>query len=106
MSTDEKLTATEVSESLTGYDEIGITQAFGALAELEGNMPARALAFVLFRRQEQVHDEAYKSAMALPAKALADLFADEPDEDEGDADLGLGSPAGKDDSTSESEPTN
>lgn len=94
--TDEKLTATEVSESLTGYDEIGIAKAFGEIESLKGNMPARALAFVLSKREGKTHDEAYEAAMSLSAKALGDVFADEDDEVIPDEPV---TDAGKDDSS-------
>lgn len=95
-----KHSATEVSESLTGYDEIAITQNFGAIEALDGNMPARALAFVLFRRQGQKDADAKHTAMSVPAKTLAEMFEDDeviPDDPVTES--------GKDSSPPESEPT-
>jgi hypothetical protein len=79
-----KVTATEVFESLTGHDEVAVTEAFGASSErLQGTMLARSLVFVLERRDGKPHNEAYEAAMAIPQKALLDYFVPEDDDEAG-----------------------
>jgi len=84
-----KHTANEVAGSLTGYDEIAITQAFGnPLEELSQLTVIRALLFVL-RRREGMGDHAARAvAMHTTQQAAQDYLADEPDDlevDEGKA---------------------
>lgn len=89
-----KLTASDVMDTLTGFDEIAIEQAFGEdvsrLAHVSVGKFGRALAFVLARRGGMKDAEAKKHVLGLTRREVEDMFAD----DEG-GDL-PGSEAGKD----------
>ena len=79
------ITAEEALESLTGFDEIAIAQRFddiGALVERGGSMFARALVFVLKRRDGLDDMAAHAAAMALPLRELNAFFVAEPEEGE------------------------
>lgn len=95
-----ELTADEAFDSLTGFDEIAITKAFGkAITAMSGDRSEaftwlRALVFVLGRRNGAKDAEAYAAAMALPLRELNTYFTPEPaDVDPDDPD----SESGKDD---------
>lgn len=76
-----QVTATEVFESLNGYEEIGIVEAFGAPpAELKGSMLGRALVFVVARRDGTSHAEAVDHAMKVSLNDLTDYFVPEDDD--------------------------
>jgi hypothetical protein len=75
------LTAGEVFDSLTGFDEMAISQHFGHnvtdLAE-NSTMWARALVFVLLRRDEQINDDdARDKALKMSLKDVTTYFAEE-----------------------------
>ena len=82
-----KQTADEIFESLNGYDEIAIAQQFGSvvgdLAQHNQSMFARALVFII-KRREGASDEAAKTAvMEMPVKELTEyLTAEETSEEE------------------------
>lgn len=79
-----ELTANEMLESLTGYDEIAISRAFGRdpleLAESKPTMLARSLAFVHMTREGQSADVAKKAAMELSIRQANDYFQDSEEE--------------------------
>lgn len=92
------MTATEMFESLTGYEEIAIAKAFGTrvleLAETDKMSLGRSLAFVHYKRSGQKDSEAKQSAMGMTIREVQDYFADEPDDldpDDPDTDTGKGS---------------
>jgi hypothetical protein len=75
--------ANELTDTLNGYDELAISKAFGEdISQVKARplMFLRALAFVDFRRQGIKDGAAYKAAMELLSKDLADHFPDDPDE--------------------------
>lgn len=99
---DVKPTMQEIADSLTGYEEMGIERAFGkALENLSITTSARALGFVLAKREGQTHDEAFKTVMELRALDLADRFADVDQEPMPEEPV---TTAGKDDSPQPIEP--
>lgn len=74
-------TAEEVMDSLTGHEEMAISQHFGkVVADLADNDPSmmlRALVFVCQRRQDGVNDDdARNAALDLRAKDVLDFFPD------------------------------
>src|SRR4051794_25438317 len=69
------LTIEAMTESLTGFEEIAITKAFGVdIAELPGTQPVRALVFAYRRRQGDTDKDAYDAAMSLSMRAAMDHF--------------------------------
>lgn len=90
-----QFTAEEVADSLTGFDEMAIKQHFGStltkLAE-DQSMLARALVFVLKRRDGANDDDARNDALGMALKEVMSHFADESVE------------SGKDESSSEPQP--
>lgn len=92
---DTTLTAEEVLESLTGHDEMAIAQHFGRTVSqfAEGNDQsgvARALIFVLKRREEGVSDDAARNAaLDMTLKQVLGYFADDA---EVDSEAGKGEP--------------
>lgn len=103
--TDAKMTADEVVDSLTGFDEIAIRNAFGMDILKSGeDQPAtmlRSLAFVLNRREGMTDSDAKNAALSMTLGEVNALF--EEDEDEAVPD-DPSTPLGKDDSPSESRP--
>lgn len=81
------LTAEEVFDSLTGFDEIAITQHFGRtvseLAEKDQSMFGRALVFVVKRREGATDDEARNAALGLAMKDYVAFFPDASVEESG-----------------------
>jgi hypothetical protein len=79
-----QITASEMLESLTGYDEIAIATHFGSealeLAEKKPTMLARAMAFVHMTREGQSTSEAKKAAMTLSIRAANEYFVTSEDE--------------------------
>lgn len=77
---------TEVTESLTGFDEIAIEQAFGAgiadLLDSKATTAARALLFVLRRRAGMKDNEARKAVMEMRLGDVQDEFDTAGDEDD------------------------
>lgn len=84
-------------DSVTGYDEIAITQAFGRYFGVlvdDPTMLARALIFVLKRREGMKDAEAKKFVMELRVGQVNDWFDNDEDADPEDPDT----PAGEGDS--------
>lgn len=87
-------TPDEVLDTCTGYDELAIEKAFGADVETlinsgQGLKYLRALAFVQELHGGAKHDEAKKTALSLPVKALNDRFSEpEPDDELPGSDTG------------------
>jgi hypothetical protein len=75
------LTAEEMTESLTGFDEIAVEKHLDlriyADAEREPVKVLRALVFVHRRREGDDDAAAKQYAMDLPLKALQDYFAED-----------------------------
>lgn len=78
-------TLDDLADSLTGFDEIAIKQAFkqtvAQLADDPGQL-IRALIFVHRRREGDNDVTAWNAAQAMPARDALDYFPDE-DEDSG-----------------------
>lgn len=77
----DKLTVTEMTESLTGFDEIAISKQFGKeVADLSGTMVTRAMVCIALSR-ENGHDikAAYNASMSMPLKEIMAFFAPEPE---------------------------
>lgn len=77
----------EFVESLTGFEEIGIEEAFGQgivqLLETKATMAARALIFVDRKRSGLKAQEARKAALEMRLGDVQDYFVDEqPEVDE------------------------
>lgn len=75
----DKLTVTEMTESLTGFDEIAIQRQFGKeLADLSGTMISRAMVCIAISRANG-HDikAAYNESMGMTLKTMQDFFAPE-----------------------------
>lgn len=76
------LTADEVIDSLTESDEDAIVHHFGdTWTNLALNNPAklaRAMAFVVKRREGLTDDEARQVARSLTTKGYSEFFAEEP----------------------------
>lgn len=75
-------TVEEMTESLNGFEEIGIREAFGApLNKLDAKdgsgMVLRALAFVAYRREGLQHADAHKAALTLTLKEATSFFAED-----------------------------
>ena len=74
------LTAEEVLDSLTGFDEIAIAQHFGRtvgeMAEKDQSMFGRSLIFVVKRREGVNDDDARNAALSLTMKEYVSYFAD------------------------------
>lgn len=72
-------TPKEVSESLTGFDEIAVKQKFGAppttLAQEDQTQFMRALVFVLRRRDGKTDPEAFHLAQTMTIGELAEAFS-------------------------------
>lgn len=74
------MTLEEMSDTLTGFEEIAIAKAFEKpLESLLGMRVYRALAMIWHRRTDELNDaDAYEAAMNLPLKECVGYF----DEDE------------------------
>lgn len=74
-------TSEQVFDSVTGFDEIAIAQHFGRtimeLAENDATMFARALVFVVVRREGEPDDAARTAALSISFKELNGYFAEE-----------------------------
>lgn len=84
----EKIDLGELSQSLTGFDQVAIRLRFGTRLEdlMEDTMTFMyALYFVHLRRQGAKDADAYSQAMSLPLSQISEVFkgADADDEDEG-----------------------
>lgn len=101
------LTAEEVTESLTGWDEIAVAKHFDGFdlymsGEAKPMLLLRALAFVHLRRAEAGTDAAaHKAAMDLTVADLYDYFEQDDEANPEDPDTD----SGKDDSTPAVEPS-
>lgn len=77
----EKPTPKEVSDSLTGFDEIAIKQKFGdplkKLADDDQTQFLRALVFVIRRRDGKPDSEAFHIAQSITLGAISDEFRGE-----------------------------
>lgn len=79
----EKPTMTEVTDSLTGYDEIAITQQFDRDFAVLLDFPTtlgRALIFILKRRDGLTDKEAKREVMNMRLGDVNDYFAEDPDD--------------------------
>lgn len=91
----EKQSAEEVMESLTGFDEMAISQHFGrVVSDLVNDQStlARALIFVLNRREGLNDDDARNAALMLPLKEVISFFATD-EGAESDEESGKGEPS-------------
>lgn len=90
-----KQTPLEVADSVTGFDEMSITQHFGKpLAELQftdGSMWGRALMFVLKRRDGLNDDDARNAVLNMTIKEVFESFATD-SEDDSDGESGKDEP--------------
>jgi hypothetical protein len=86
------VTASEVFESMTGYEEIAISEAFGVNpndydeegnSRLVGTLLGRALVFLHERREGKSDAEARDIAMSLTMPSLIDYFLPEGDDEAG-----------------------
>lgn len=81
-------TSEEVTDSLTGHDEMAIAEHFGNTVGYfmvkDAMMFARTLVFVTMRREpnKMNDDDARNAAMDMPFKQVMDYFADAKDEGE------------------------
>lgn len=74
-----------LAKSLTGFDEIAIEKAFSlSFSDLGGTLIARALLFVVFRREGKNDPTAYLDAMNVAVGELEDYFETPQDESLGD----------------------
>jgi hypothetical protein len=79
-----KQSVDEIAGSLTGFDEIAIQQMFrGDMSDLSPTMTARALVFVLKRREGLSDKDAYSAVMHLPLGEVNDSFGIEGDDEAG-----------------------
>lgn len=77
----EQVSAEEMAESLTGFEEIAIERAFGAeVYDLPPVKTLRALVFVLLKRQGLRDPEAKEQVLAMPLKEVNGHFC-EPEEE-------------------------
>lgn len=75
------MTAEEMFESLTGYEEVGVSQHFGAeIGSLAGSKPTmflRSMVFTHLVREGKTAKEAKAEVMGMPLKACNDYFAED-----------------------------
>lgn len=78
------LTFTEMTESLTGFDEIAVEKHMGIDPYSDGERKpikaVRALVFVHLTRQGKNAPQAVEEAQSMPMKDVMSYFAEEPDE--------------------------
>jgi len=76
------MTASEVVQSLTGYEEIAIEKALGKPIEHLGTESGllRALAYVTEKRGGSSESDAKRRALSLTRKELETYFSDDEDE--------------------------
>lgn len=94
------LTADDMFESLTGFDEIAVKQTFGGrtAVDLSQNDPLqflRALIYVDQTRRGLKDKQAWNAAQGLTLGGAADYFSDDPEEVDPEdpvTDLGKGEP--------------
>jgi hypothetical protein len=89
-------TQEQVTDSITGHDELAIAEHFGQtvadLAENAGTMFVRCLVFVVKRHEGATDVEAKKAALDLTLGALQAYFAEESVEEVGKDELPEPSP--------------
>lgn len=69
------LSVSEMSESLTGFEEIAVSKAFGKeIGDLPGTQPLRALVMVWHKRDGLDDSAAYQAAMNLSLKGCTGFF--------------------------------
>lgn len=75
----EKLNVEELTESLTGFEEIAISKVFSVkdFMTLPGTMSVRALLFVVYKRDGDNDTDAYQKAMEMSMKAVQEFFDDD-----------------------------
>jgi hypothetical protein len=82
--TSAQISATDMVESITGFEEIAIEKHFGLDVYQDGEdkpiKVMRALAFLLRTREGLDAKTAKEQVMAMPMGAVQDLFADELEE--------------------------
>lgn len=82
-------TANDVFNTLTGFDEIAIKREFKAdvltLAKTDKAGFLRALVFIDHRRAGVKDRDAFKATMELLLSEVTDYFADEPADDDAEA---------------------
>jgi hypothetical protein len=80
-------TMEDVAQSLTGFDEIAIAQQFGRtvtdLGQNDATMFARALVFIIKRRDGATDEEAKNAALEMSLKDSAAVFATPSEEESG-----------------------
>lgn len=80
-----KITANEMVQSLTGFDELAIEKHMGIDPYADGERKPmavmRAMVFVLRRREGASDQEARQAAMEMPMGVLKDTFAEEEPEE-------------------------
>lgn len=90
-------TAEQVFDSVTGFDEIAISQHFGRtvqeLAEKDASMFGRSLIFVVKRREGATDDEARNAALGLTFGEFQTFFAEATEEEAGKGEQPEESPA-------------
>lgn len=104
--TPEKITMSidDMADSLTGFEEIAISEAFGAeLFDLSSMRMVRALVFVHHLRQGLKHADAKRTTLGLTVKQVGEMFPDDEEEPMPEEPI---TESGKDDSRPENEPTN
>lgn len=91
------MTFEEMSESLTGFDEIAVEKTLGIDVYTDGErkpvLMMRALVFVHMRRLGKTDPEAKQAVMEMPLSAVNDYFETDQDEvlaDEPDSESGKG----------------
>lgn len=100
------ITIEEMTESLTGFDELAIAKHFGmewmALGEAKPTSLSRALVFVHLRREGKKDGDAYQGAMSMTLREASEYFADAEDDVDPDDPT---SESGKDSSGPSEQPT-
>lgn len=80
----EPISAGEMVQSLTGFEELAIEQHMKIDPYTDGGRKPvavlRSLVFVVNKRAGKTDREAREIAMSMPAGELQDMFADEPEE--------------------------
>lgn len=84
-------TATEVTQSLTGFDEVVIKQKYGSpltrLGQEDPTQFLRALTFILLRREEKTDAEAFGLSQSMTLAEVSAKFSPEPVEKDAESDF-------------------
>lgn len=79
-----KVSVSEMSESITGFDEIAIERVMGVDLYAQDNqkpmMLMRSLVFVAFKREGLADHEAREKALSLSVKDINNFFEEEADD--------------------------